>query len=192
MGRLGVLGISAVVLLLLAGWTTETARLTPPRCSLADTRDRATLTTHRPGQGWYTRFCGPASAVFRVSGGIYRIRGGHCSPVQRPGTIRTPLSSVEIGLLSLGRAPPPLGRGTDFHWMSHPSTQPGVVRIDEFVVQVAGRRFGGSLSGTAIVGQRLNGGTFRFYGRYASGRTGVVAGSWTCGEQVRIPPPIRG
>lgn len=188
MGRFGVLGISAVGLLLLAGWTTETARLTPPRCSPADTRDRATLTTHRPGQGWYTRFCGPASAVFRLSGRIYRIRGGHCWPVQRLPTVRVSLSSVDIGLLSSGRAPP--GRGIDFHWQP-PSTQPGVVRIDESVVQVAGRRIGAS--GTAIVGQRLNGGTFRLFGRNASGPTGVVVtGSWTCGEQVRIPPPIRG
>jgi hypothetical protein len=175
--RASLLATCACAAVLLGGWTTHQARLRPPEaCSPADTRDRATLTSHRPGQGYYWRFCGPASAVFRMNGTLYRIRGGHCSPLQPPGTTRQSLSSVDIGQLSSGRAPP--GRGIDFHW-EPAATGPGQVTVSKAVIHIPGRRVGAG--GTAIVGKALNGGNFLLYSR---GRTRIrIAGRWTCGEQ---------
>ncbi len=125
----------------------------------------------------YIRFCGPARALVRVNGRAYRVQGGRC--YRGPGTQASTRTLTGIGIGLVVNEPARPGLGVTFFWVP-PSTHAGLVKIDDSEIEVPGRRV--AASGSVIVAKSLNGGSFRLYGRTASGPTGDrVTGTWTCG-----------
>jgi hypothetical protein len=111
--------------------------------------------------------------VVYLNGTTYRIRGGHCYPVQPSRTKRRLLAEIEIGLIRNPAAAP--GRGISLPHLE--ATQPGPLSIDDSEIEAGGMRV--AASGTA---KGLKSGTFSLYGRDASRPTGVTpTGNWTCG-----------
>jgi hypothetical protein len=170
------LTIGALVLLIAAGAAWAAGPL-PPRCSATDTAVEKILSTPEmsPGQGpAYIRFCGIARAFFRVNGRPYRVQGGHCFRGARPNRRR--LSGVGIGFITNRPAPP--GMGITFFWLPS-SAHADVIKIDDSEIEVPRRRI--AASGTIVVAEDLNSGSFNLHGRTASGPTGDrVTGRWTC------------
>jgi hypothetical protein len=170
-----------ISVLVLTAWTSGSAPQPPRQCSNLDSKQQKTLNVSSAGSPVYIRFCGPAHALVRVNGGRpFRVLGGHCfrRPSDQPDEVnRHFLSGIAVGLITNPPARP--GLGVSFFWVP-PSTHADRVTIDDSEIEVPGRRV--AASGTVIVGPKLNGGTFRLYGRTSAGSTGVrVAGSWTCG-----------
>jgi hypothetical protein len=140
----------------------------PPKCSTADTEQRAALRT-----GAVTRFCGPASAVVRVRGKSFTIRGGHCG---KSGRYRW----LWFGLIN-GRPTATRNRVLGAKGLSlvlSPGDRPGRVKVIDGIFQVTGRNLGAF--GSATVAKGLKGGTFAVVGS----RRPVpehFTGSWNCG-----------
>lgn len=158
------------VVLMLAGWTAEAAVPTPPKCSPADTQQRAILTTgvFALGRSGYARFCGPGRAVVRLGGKSFTIQDGRCGGQS--------LSSPRwyyFGLFARGSVPGARG----FSVVLKPGDRPGRVKVIDSIVEVAGRDL--APTGTAIVAKGLKSATFTLVTR-GPARTRVT-GSWTCG-----------
>jgi hypothetical protein len=152
------------------------ATSTPPLCSASDGRRSATLQVPALGSTEAMRFCGPASASIRLNGKRYRIEGGHCF-YGRPPYKRTILSGVAIGLIT--NPPKRPGLGISLFW-DPPVTRAGSLVIDDSEIELNGMRI--AASGQVYVAGGLRAGSFRLYGRDASGLTGPrLRGSWTCG-----------
>jgi hypothetical protein len=171
--------------LVLTGWKAQEAPPAPPKCSAADTRREAVLTSPLTGDPVYIRACGRARATVRVNDGQpYLIRGGFCVPHEKARrskkSKRRALQGFYIGVLSNPPGEPSGAAAVPFLGSTTPVTRPGRVTIDDSEFEVPGIRV--AASGTVTVGRLLRGGTFNLYGRDASGPTGVkVTGSWTCG-----------
>lgn len=162
-----VLAMCAFALMLVGG-TAAGATPTPAKCSPADTRREATLTTgvFRRGGTAYATFCGPGRAVVRLGGKSFAIQGGHCGA---PGSLRL----VAFGVIANG----PLYPGaTGISIVLKPGEQPGRVNVTDSIIQVAGLDV--APTGTAVVAKGLDSGTFRLVTR-GSVQT-PVTGSWTC------------
>src|SRR6476646_8176372 len=71
---------AGVVAMARVGGTAAGAAPSPERCSPADTRREATLTTgvFRRGVTAYATFCGQGGAIVRLGARSYSIDGGHC------------------------------------------------------------------------------------------------------------------
>jgi hypothetical protein len=170
-------GVAIVFLVAVGAWTAVAATSKPPRCSASDTAQEKILSTPgaSPGQGpAFIRFCGLARAYFRVNGKPYRVQGGHC--LRGAGSTNRRLSGIGIGFIT--NRPQPPGMGVVFFWYPA-SAHADVIEIDDSEIEVPGQRV--AASGTVVIADDLNSGSFNLYGRAASGPTGDrVRGRWTC------------
>ena len=154
----------------LAGWGNGTAVAVPRTCTPADARERAFLVTgdrSRERDYPYTRACGAASAVVRVGGATYVLKGGSCG--YRDARTRW----LWFGLFTGGNRPGASAEGLSL--VLQPANRDGRTTLADSVVEVGGL----NLAPRDIAVQRdgLRRGTFS--GIWQGTR---VTGGWVCND----------
>ena len=160
--------VACCLVLVLTGWTAKRSVPLPPRCSTADTEQRAALKT-----GVYTRFCGPGSAVVRVKGKSVTIRGGYCGNAH--GVEAGHSRWLWFGLIN-GSSSRSAFDAKGLSLVLTPGDRRGRVKVVDAIVQVTGQNLGAS--GSATIAKGLTGGTFAVVGRPVPEH---FTGHWSCG-----------
>lgn len=156
------------VAMALLGGTAAGAAPSPDKCSPADTRREATLTTgvFRRGVTAYATFCGRGEAMVRLGARSYSIDGGHCGD---PGRFR----QAGFGVIA-NRAV--YSGATGLSILLKPGGDTGRVSVVDSIVQVAGLDL--DATGSAVVAKGLDRGTFTLTSKAPEGMR--VTGSWRC------------
>ena len=160
--RAAVFTSSVCVALMLVGWAAGASTRLPPPYSPADTQRGRVVHSQgaRAGGPYSARYCGPGSAVIRVDGKAFTIRGGRCTS-RRLGFGRVGVDGRGVWLL-LGAA-----------------NRTGRNDIVDGAVQLPGVSTVAPLVGTAVVAKGLMSATFE-----GSSGAKKVRGGWTCGLRV--------
>ena len=146
-----------------------------PTCTAKDKR-----LSHLALEDGYYLACGPGSAVVRVKGTTYRIKGSRC--------FRGPTGArLYFGVFNSSNPPQPLSPQDGFTLMlERRHAQPAVADVVDGginLVTSTNMVLSGTPSGTAHLAVGLKRGTFAGVGRGRSGNLHGVrfTGSWNCG-----------
>ena len=159
--------VLAAAALVLGAWASM-SKTAPPACTAHD----KTLRNLVPEDG-YTLACGPGSAIVRVKGATYRIRGGTCFRGKNGGRLY-------FGAFRFNE-PPPLAPQNALYLVIEPNREGAVDVLDGGVDLTSGLR--DAIVGKAHATARLRRGTFTIFRHLGNGVTHSpqFTGTWNCG-----------
>lgn len=168
---LWLLPVFAALPLALGGWALASEGVTPT-CTASDKK-----LTYLPTRDGYTLACGPGSAVVRVKGATYRIKGSRC--------FRGPTGArLYFGVFNWRNPPQPVPQNGLYLVIDRRPAQPAVADLGDGgidLVTSANIVLSGTPSGTAHLVAGLKRGTFAGVGRSGNLDGVRFSGSWNCG-----------